>query len=265
MYSSGLQVSGLFTEVQHERGVPVFLRTGGPSMLAVDDKYLEGYGKEKLPHGFASPVGRLKVSKTPLENMTDEELSKFGIRHGHESVMEFEHDVVVKGRIKHIERSPSGKIVLIDMENGVVTHAGRQLINEPEYTLCVGEKIVSAFAGPADVEAFQPPAFVPKEKMHKLHYDERALRLHGLYRTVREIRKNPSMHDQLPEVWKTLVTDFPHDWLLPLEMLEITEEHDVHPQLSKVLLHYLEVKKEKEPHLEKLISNGLFLLERQLS
>lgn len=263
VYSSGLQVSGLFTEVLHENGVPVFLRTTGPSMLAINDEHLEGFGKEKLVRGFASPIGRLKVSKTPFENMTDAELNKIGISQGKESVMEFEYGVVVKGRIRRIVRSEAGKIVIIEMENAGVTYAGRQLINEPEYILGVGEKVVSAFAGPADVGAFEPVAFVPKEKMHKLHYDERALRLQGLYRTVREVRQSKLRYDRLAEVWKTLVTDFPHDWLLPLEMLEITEEHDVQPQLSKVLLHYLEIKKEKEPHLAKLISNGLFLMNRQ--
>jgi len=262
VYSSGLQVSGLFTEVLHENGVPVFFRTQGPSMLAINDQLIEGYGKEKLLRGFISPVGRLMGSKTPLEDMSDAELNMIGITVGKESVLEYEYGIVLRGHIKKIVRSSAGKLVIIELENAVITLAGRQLVNEPEYMLGVGEEIVSAFAGPADVEAFEPVALVPKEKMHKLHYNERALRLQGLYRTVREVRQTRSRYDRLAEVWKTIVTDFPHDWLLPLEILEITEEHDVQPQLSKVLLHYLEVKKEKNPHLAKLISNGLFLLDR---
>src|SRR6478736_2546879 len=99
VYSSGLQVSGIVSEVIHKQGVPVILKTTGPSMLAVNDKQLADCGKERFADGFVSPVGNLKASAVPLEDMRDAELMRLGIIVGNETTLEFENDVVVQGRI----------------------------------------------------------------------------------------------------------------------------------------------------------------------
>src|SRR3954453_171485 len=47
-YSSGLQVTGVFTEVvTDESRQPIYLRTTGPTALAYKDKQLAGQGKER--------------------------------------------------------------------------------------------------------------------------------------------------------------------------------------------------------------------------
>src|SRR3989440_9737024 len=52
-YSSGLQVSGIFTEVITDvNNSPIYLRTGGKTALAVRNKELEGHGIDYHKEGF---------------------------------------------------------------------------------------------------------------------------------------------------------------------------------------------------------------------
>jgi phenylalanine-4-hydroxylase len=79
VYSSGLQVSGTFTEAIYQNDLPVYLRTQGPTALSFEDKQLSGHGKDYHKDGFGSPIGKLKNSSKPLELMTDGDLADAGI------------------------------------------------------------------------------------------------------------------------------------------------------------------------------------------
>src|SRR5215212_9787023 len=60
-YSSGLQVTGVFSEVlADENGQPTYLRTTGPSALAYRGKQLDGHGKDRHVEGFGAPIGNWK-------------------------------------------------------------------------------------------------------------------------------------------------------------------------------------------------------------
>lgn len=60
VYSSGLQVSGILAELEFDsQGEAVYLKTTGPSALAVGNKELPGHGKQYHAEGFGSPIGRL--------------------------------------------------------------------------------------------------------------------------------------------------------------------------------------------------------------
>src|SRR6478672_9669854 len=60
-YSSGLQVSGIFTEViTDESNSPIYLRTSGKTALAFHDQELEHHGVDYHKDGFGSPVGKWK-------------------------------------------------------------------------------------------------------------------------------------------------------------------------------------------------------------
>src|SRR3954464_7009036 len=60
-YSSGLQVTGVFTEVLTSTDkTPIYLRSTGPSALAFNNKQLDGHGKERHAEGFGAPIGTWK-------------------------------------------------------------------------------------------------------------------------------------------------------------------------------------------------------------
>lgn len=259
-YSSGLQVTGTFTRVMETDGKPVFIQTTGPTALSFNNNQLHGYDKKLFDSGFSSPVGKLASSPTALEDMSDDELKRHAIEKGNHCILNFDHGIEVEGQLRNIIRSRTGKLIILEIHHATVRHNGEVILVEPAYSMAVGEKIVSAFAGPADVEAFQPTVFVPHEKMHKLTYDETDLRLHELYRIVRQARNDEQFIPRLPSLWKTVVLDFPDDWLLPLEILEVLQSQAGYEELSNEIRNYLEKKRDENPPLEKLITNGLSLL-----
>src|SRR6184192_2193402 len=60
-YSSGLQVTGVFTEaLTDEDDSAIYLRTSGKTALAFQGKELEGHGIDYHKDGFGSPVGKWK-------------------------------------------------------------------------------------------------------------------------------------------------------------------------------------------------------------
>lgn len=260
VYSSGLQVTGTFTHVISADRKPIFIRTAGPTAFSVNNVQLHGYGKDRFEAGFSSPVGKLLEDKKPLEDFSDQDLSRLNIERGRTCFLHFEHHIEVEGQLRDVIRTRQGKIIILELHHATVRYNGEVILVEPNYSMAVGESIVSAFAGPADVEAFQPTVFVPHEKMHKITYDEKDRRLHELYRRVREARSNNQLIPELDAVWRTALHDFPEDWLLSLEILEILNATPGYEQLSEDIRNYLHRLQKKKPQLENLISNGLILL-----
>lgn len=261
VFSSGLQVSGTFTEViNNDKGEPVFFKTEGPSALAFEDEEMDGFGKTQLPDGFSSPVGKLLNSDKALENFEDGDLLAAGIIEGQASAFEFESGIKVYGLVKHILRNTKNQIMLVHFKNCEVSFLEKSIVRSEEYFMAVGERIISAFAGPADVEAFEPTVIVPNEKTHKIVYKEKTLQLHQLYRMVRKIRESKTGYDQLQEIWNDVSNHHPDDWLLSMEILEILEETKANLELAKQIRTYLETKKEKHQELSRVIRRGLNLI-----
>ncbi len=149
--------------------------------------------------------------------------------------------------------------------DGVSISIGKDVLINGEVIIPGGDRIVSAFAGPADPEAFEPNVKVPREKMHDRVYDKKTLELHELYRKVRDIRNNTSLIATLPAIWETVRREYPSDWLLPLEILEILHSSSVREELQNEITGYLERKRDSEPALKKLISNGLMLIQNSFT
>lgn len=249
VFSSGLQVSGTFTELIHDGRNVVFIGTTGPSALSLNNIQMEKYGKEKFPNGFSSPVGKVLLEKAEInKNIT----------------LDYDTGVQVKGTVKEILRH-EGRIALIDLADATVTYQGKILNQSKLYSLAIGEKITSAYAGPADPEAFEPNVNVPREKMHQPVYDQKALELHKLYQKVRDARNNSALVPTLPGLWYKIKREYPADWLLPLEILEVLQNEGVEENVQEEIRLYLEAKKNEEPGLKKLISNGLSLLNKSLT
>jgi phenylalanine-4-hydroxylase len=259
-YSSGLQVTGTFTDVIDAAGLPVFIETSGPTALSVNNIQLNKFDKTRFPAGFSSPVGRLHGSATTLEEMSDEALKEIGIEPMKYILLNFEYGISVEGIVREMVRSAGHKLILLEIHNATVRHEGNVILVSPNYTMAVGEKIVSAFAGPADIEAFEPTVMVPHEKMHKFVYDEKTLRLQEFYRVVRQARSDDQLISGLFSLWKRAVKEFPSDWLLSLEILEILLQQGNNVNQQEEIRCYLERVRQEEPSVARLIENGLTLI-----
>jgi len=261
VYSSGLQVSGTFQEMIINREAPIYIRTEGPTQLCFRDRQLPGQGKDYHSHGFSSPVGKLKNSTTPLEMLSDGDLIVIGIVKGEETKLEFESGVMVEGRLDQIIRK-EGKILVMSFSGCRVTFRERLLFDPAwgTYDMAVGEKIISAFSGPADPFAFKLEYPVPKEKTHKIVHSERARRLHHLYQIVRDFREQVIDTLDMEGLWKELIDDYPEEWLLPLELIELTRGKPEFHKLNEEIGDFLLKIKSTDPDIKRLVENGLALI-----
>ena len=224
VYSSGLQVTGVFTDVGlSKKDELLFIKTSGPSALSFQNKQLDGHGKNYHKDGFSSPVGKLKTSAKALENFEEEELHHHQIIVGKKTNLVFESDLSVVGLVKNILIKDQ-KIMLISFEECTVKDENQHILFKPEwgtYDMAVGEKIVSVFCGAADKEAFEEISHVSEVQTKKTEYPIEVKTLHQLYQKVRDIRINNQGFEALAGIFTELKSNFREDWLCALEILEI--------------------------------------------
>lgn len=268
VYSSGLQVSGIFTDMGINQNDEVtFIKTTGPSALAFNNKQLSGHGKDYHADGFSSPVGRLKGADKPLEDYRLSELQSLNIIKGRKTILTFESGITVTGIVKDVVIE-NDKLLLIALTDCTVSESNGNILFKPEwgtYDMAVGEKIISVFNGAADKDAYEEITLISKEKTHQITHDDKTLKLHDLYRAVRTIRESGENLDQLGEIFLQLKTSHRQDWLCALEILEIIYHKKIYPQLEKEIKVYLEIKAGKEPDHTKLINDGLHLIKNPVS
>lgn len=254
VYSSGLQVSGTFTEAVFGGGSPVYLRTQGPTTLNFNGSMLPGHGKDYHQDGFGSPVGKLINSSKPLENMSDGDLLAIGIEKDKFCELSFESGVIVSGKLQKILRK-RGSILLMSFSDCKVVYEDQTLF-EPSwgmYDMAVGERISSAFSGPADPDAFGLSFEVPKVKTMKIHHTPEAVQLHELYQEVRDIREGSWSHSDLRSIFMQVKINYPHDWLLPVEIAGLLKLTGSDPKLEKEIRLYLDMFAYQSPDHRELV------------
>jgi len=247
-YSSGLQVSGVFTEVlSGKEKQPIYLRTTGKTALAFKDKELPGHGIDYHKDGFGSPIGNWKP--TDLEE-------------GKKTKLEFESGITVEGKIdKLLQRD--GNLLLISFSTCTAKYGDRVLFDPSwgNYDMAVGDRISSVFNGAADKDAYNQVALVPKERTIKVPSDAKRKKLESLYAQVRQIRESKKGYERLGEIWETQQAEHPVDWLLSMEIFEILDTTDQQPELKKRIEKFLNNKKAQTKDLTTLIGWGFRLVE----
>jgi phenylalanine-4-hydroxylase len=259
--STGIQVSGVFTNVIENEGKPVYLQTTGKTALSYREKELVGHGTIYHAEGFGSPVGRLKGINLAIEDMSPRDLMAYAIYEGERVTLEFEGDITVSGEIITGTRNIQGKIIIISFKNCTVTHNDTVLF-QPEwgiYDMAVGKKIVSAFSGPADVNSFDLITHVPSSKTIKAVKSPEREELEGLYKNIRNIREGKGQEMTIATTLSILKENHPNDWLLSVEIAELLAKANNQELLQQVMLH-LDGLKKKRPQVAHLIDGGLELI-----
>jgi len=246
-YSSGLQVSGVFTDVLTDADQsPIYLRTTGPSALAYQRKELPGHGRDYHKDGFGAPIG--KWNETELVE-------------GRVAKLEFESGVMVEGQIEKLTRR-DGKLLLITFSQCTVKLGGKILFDPAwgAYDMAVGDEIVSVFNGAADNDAYNQVALVPKERTIKVPSDDKRRKLESLYQQVRDIRTRKTGYERLGEIWETQQADHPNDWLLSMEIFEILDELGKQKELKEKVAKFLQARKAADKDIATLVEWGFRLV-----
>jgi phenylalanine-4-hydroxylase len=259
--STGIQVSGIFTNVIEHEGKPVYIQTSGKTALSYREKELVGHGTEYHAEGFGSPIGKLKGINLAIEEMSPRDLRAYDIYEGEQITLEFEGNITVKGEIITGSRNLQGEILLIKFKNCTVTHNNTVLF-QPEwgiYDMAVGKKVISAFSGPADVNSFDMINHVPSSQTIKQKKSAEREELEKLYASIRNIRENKTAATTLKEAFTSVTANHQNDWLLSVEIAELAKKEGDSNLVDKVLNH-LEKVKINRPEIKHLIDNGLELI-----
>ncbi len=266
--STGIQISGIFTEVLDHDNTVIYIKTTGPTALAFKNKELIGHDKEYHSEGFGSPIGKLKGINLAIEDMSPTDLEVYGIYEGENIKLQFEGGIIVEGKIITGKRNLQGKIILISFKNCTVK-MDNQILFKPEwgiYDMAIGRTVVSAFSGVADPSNFDLKFDPPKEKTHKINYSKKEKDLHKLYAKIRKIREDHEVISKneiqdLKKVFDQIKNNFSNDWLLPLEIYELIYKTD-NTKFKSLILNYLENNFHK-PKVSNLIKNGLQLIQEK--
>ncbi len=256
VYSSGLQVAGIFTEMIQEGEKVVYIQASGAASLNCKDKQLPGHGTDQHAHGFGSPVGKMKGISTLPENLSESDLSRYGIVTDKKCRIEFESGVTIKGILSGSVYNED-KLLLLSFNDCTVSYRDRKLF-EPSwgvYDMAIGAEIISCYSGPADPDAFGLRFPVPTEKTHKIIHEEKQLRLFRMYQELRDVRETNKQAANLDCILETLITDYPDDWLLSVELHEFAKKTKDQGLMAMVSAYLEEIKKHS-PEYTHLIEQG---------
>ena len=262
--STGIQISGVFTNVIEEDGKPVYLQSKGKTALSYREKELVGHGSNTHPDGFGSPIGKLKGINLAIEDMSPRDLKAYEIYEAGNVTLEFEGNITVSGEIITGSRNLQGEIIIISFKNCTVTH-NETVLFLPEwgiYDMAVGKKVTSVFSGPADVSSFDMITHVQKSATIKAKKSDEKTALEHLYHQVRAIREGNDGNGSLNNIFQNLKANHSNDWLLALEIAEILSLKN-QPDLMQEVMIYLEKLKENRTEIAHLISGGLDLIFEQ--
>lgn len=259
--STGIQISGVFTNVIENEGKPVYIQSTGKTALSYREKELVGHGTSYHAEGFGSPVGKLKGINLSVEDMSPRDLMAYDIYEGKRVTLEFEGDITVSGEIITGTRNIQGKIIIISFKDCTVTH-GDTVLFQPEwgtYDMAVGKKVVSAFSGPADVNSFDLVTHVPSSKTIKAKKSAEREDLESLYLSIRNIREGKDSNGNFGNIFASLKERHGNDWLLSVEIAELAHKNNNQELLQDIMLH-LDAVKKKRPEVAHLVDGGLELI-----
>ena len=258
--STGLQVSGVFSEmITNEDNEVVFFKTEGPTALSNREKELIGHGVLTHPHGFSSPLGKLKGINLAIEDMSPRDLKAYNFYDGERIAFEYESGIKVEGLNVTGIRNINGKLILIQFTDCTVTHKDKVLF-KPEYgtfDLALGKEIISAYAGAADYRSFDVTHFKSETLTVKIPTSKESENLETLYAQVRNFRTEKDTAISLETVFEEVSTAHPKDWLLLIELYELTSDDKV---LQAKILNRLQTIQTERPEVSQLIADGIELV-----
>lgn len=263
VYSSGLQVSGTFTDViTDSSNNPIYLKVTGEANLAIENKELPGHGIDYHKDGFSSPIGKLNDCTKAFEDFTENDLKENSIALNSDVEFEFQSGIKVSGYLTNIVKH-NNKFILLTFKDCHVTYKDQTLFDPSwgNYDMAVGNKIISVFAGAADKDAYQQPPTVSKTRVIKYTYDDKSRYLHSLYQKIRDYRNDNSVDIDLRDIWRELKDKYPDEWLLEIEMLELLYQKISDDELLNQIKSDLLSKAEKSEELKKIIDDGIYLAE----
>ena len=262
VYNSGLEVSGLFTNVKTDAmGNAIYLNTTGPTQLAFQEKEIEGHGTHYHAEGFGSPVGKLQEMDRCLSLYSIDDLKRFGIEVGAAVTLEFLSGITVAGDLTAIYRR-NGRNLIFTFDNCTVTDLEGQILFDPSwgtFDMAVGESIDSVYGGSADQEKFPLYKKPSDSATAAVDYDDDTKKRFSMYQSIRDARENTETqaNDAVTLIHNYLESGL-SEWLIDFEMCELGLRYGVDADLIATLKRRLDSQHaEAEGQTVQLIQYGI--------
>ena len=203
---------------------PIYLRTVGPTQLAYREREVIGHGVQYHTEGFGSPIGQLKDFSRCLSEYTIDELKAHDIAIGQRVKLEYLSGVTVDGVLKQVHRQDHRNLILSLGDCRVTDLSGRILFDPTwgAYDLAVGSNITSVYGGVADREKLQLYKPTPGTETIRVAHDARLMDAYALVDGVRCGTSESSLVD-VEQVLTSVLDDYPAEWLLRAELLNMPE------------------------------------------
>ncbi len=267
VFSSGLQVSGVFSKVATDVHHAIkYINTMGPTSLAFKDQLIQGHDVHYHAHGFGSPVGKLKDATKSLEDYTAADLLLAGIIIDKVVALNFENGIMVEGKLVS-QTYMEEKLVLLSFADCKVTDKEGQVFFDPAwgmFDMAIGDTIVSVFNGSADKNTLEDQLYVSEQSTHQPSYTAKDLQYQSLFKQIRTYREQGKSDDSLNQIWQAIKNEFETDWLGAMELLELVDTMPSEQALANELRTYLNAQSVTYPAYSKLIRDGLKIIDAKL-
>lgn len=177
---------------------------------------------------------------------------------------EFESGIQVEGLNITGIRNIQGKLMLIQLDECTVTYEGEQLFSPEQgvFNMAIGTKVLSAYAGAADHNSFPNLYNVSKTKTIRYKKSDFEIKKEQEYQKIRDLRESKSYSNQsLESIFELVQKEYPNEWLILIEILEISENQYL---TRGVKSHLLEISARNE-NLSELISSGIAISSKAIS
>jgi len=226
---SGLQISGKLEQIQLDaRGEPAYLQWSGPVQLGSRDTELPEQGTAQHPSGFSSPLGRAQGRlDCPMRLLSDSDLEQLGVRRGQRSVLVLSSGFTITGLfVASVREGPN--LLMLKWRDCTVTSAGQTYFQPAwgDFDMAIGEQIPAVFGGPLDREAYGSldigtASTSPARTSPFTASEKNAFAAYATLRHWRESPRSASIEHQALEFSQRVAADFPSEWLLRLEAVEL--------------------------------------------
>lgn len=266
---TGLQISGQLSKIWDETinkdKTVSYYKFNGPTQLCYQGRELLGHGSARHPHGFSSPLGKLKGFSQPLSWATEEDLASMGVSIGQSCQLNFESDVTLTGELtQRLEKD--GRWLLFTFRNCTVSYKNEILFDPSwgEFDMAIGEKVTSVFAGPGDRLAYGTTSTFSTRTVPKREPSPDEQKLFAIYESIRVMRKKEQVDlEILKNLCQQLTQFFPEQWLPRLEIFELFCRGWVHHDLLKSqLMEELTNLARLKPEWAEVIEPGLEIAEK---
>jgi phenylalanine-4-hydroxylase len=268
-FSSGLQVSGVFSKVVKDptnQNQIKYINTNSPTTLCFKDKLLPSHGPDYHAEGFGAPVGNIKGVAKKLEDFTPQDLIEIGWAVNATIQLHYENGIQINGKLINTTFKDN-KLLIMSFENCTVTDEENNIYFEPAwgiYDMAIGDAIVSVFNGTADKGIYEDQLYVSEQPTHQQNYTAKDLQYQSLFKQISNYREQSQSDDALNQIWHGIKNDFETDWLWAMELLELADTMPSQQVLANELRIYLNAQSTKYPAYAKLIRDGLKIIDTKL-